>query len=68
MASYEEALKLAEPVGEPQLLFPCYDGLATVHLGMGNLAQAESYLAMAQALCDRAGLDPDALMVLPFLC
>src|SRR5262249_19842873 len=30
-ASYQEALGLAEQVGEPQLLFPCYDGLATLH-------------------------------------
>jgi len=65
---YEEALGLAERVGEPQLLFPCYDGLATLHLDAGNQALAESYLAKAQEVCERAGLEPDALMVLPFLC
>jgi tetratricopeptide (TPR) repeat protein len=67
-ASYEEALGLAEQVGEPQLLFPCYDGLATLHLDAGDQAQAENFLAKAQAVCERAGLEPDALMVLPFLC
>ena len=67
-ASYQEALGLAEQAGEPQLLFPCYDGLATLHLDAGNQALAESYLAKAQAVCERAGLEPDALMVLPFLC
>jgi adenylate cyclase len=67
-ASYEEALVLAEEVGEPQLLFPCYDGLATLYLDAGNQALAEAYLAKAQAVCERAGLEPDALMVLPFLC
>ena len=67
-ASYEEALRLAEQVGEPQLLFPCYDGLATLHLDSGDQAQAEAYLAKAQAVCERAGVEPDALMVLPFLC
>ena len=67
-ASFEEALGLAEQVGEPQLLFPCYDGLATLHLDAGNLAQAEVYLAKSQEVCERAGLEPDALMVLPFLC
>ena len=36
-AAYEEALSLAERVGEPQLLFPCYDGLATLNLDAGNL-------------------------------
>ncbi|PYN86156.1 MAG: adenylate/guanylate cyclase domain-containing protein [Candidatus Rokuibacteriota bacterium] len=67
-ASYQEALGLAEQAGEPQLLFPCYDGLATLHLDAGNRALAESYLAKAQEVCERAGLEPDTLMVLPFLC
>jgi tetratricopeptide (TPR) repeat protein len=67
-ASYEEALGLAERIGEPQLLFPCYDGLATLYLDAGNRALAERYLAKAQEVCERAGLEPDALMVLPFLC
>ena len=67
-ASYEEALALAERVGEPQLLFPCYDGLATLYLDAGDQAMAEVYLAKSQEVCERAGLEPDALMVLPFLC
>jgi adenylate cyclase len=67
-ACYEEALGLAEQVGEPQLLFPCYDGLATLYLDTGDVATAETYLAKAQAVCERAGVEPDALMVLPFLC
>jgi tetratricopeptide (TPR) repeat protein len=67
-ASYEEALGLAEQLGEPQLLFPCYDGLATLYLDAGNRALAETYLVKAQEVCERAGLEPDALMVLPFLC
>jgi adenylate cyclase len=68
LASFEEALGLAEQVGEPQLLFPCYDGLATLNLDAGNQAMAEVYLAKAQEVCKRAGVEPDALMVLPFLC
>ncbi len=67
-ASYEEALGLAEQANEPQLLFPCYDGLATLHLDAGKLDDAERYLNLAQAACERAGVEPDALMVLPFLC
>jgi adenylate cyclase len=67
-AMYEEALGLAEQVGEPQLLFPCYDGLATLYLDTGNQRLAETYLAKAQGVCERAGVEPDALMVLPFLC
>ena len=67
-ASYEEALGLAERAREPQLLFPCYDGLATLYLDAGDQALAEVYLAKSQELCERAGLEPDALIVLPFLC
>jgi adenylate cyclase len=65
---YEEALALAEEVGEPQLLFPCYDGLATLCLDQDDHARAEAYMQKAQAVCERAGVEPDALMVLPFLC
>ena len=65
---YEEALGLAEAVGEPQLLFPCYDGLATLYLDAGDQVKAELYLTKAQEVCARAGVEPDALMVLPFLC
>jgi adenylate cyclase len=65
---YREALALAEKAGEPQLLFPCYDGLATICLDRGDRTLAEEYMLKAQDLCDRAGLDPDALLVLPFLC
>jgi adenylate cyclase len=67
-AAYEEALKLAERIGEPQLLFPCYDGLATLSLDEGDTGTAELWLAKAQEVCERAGVEPDALLVLPFLC
>jgi tetratricopeptide (TPR) repeat protein len=66
-AHYREALAIAEEVGEPQLLFPCYDGLATLHLETGDDAEAEQYMRRAQEVCERAGLDPDSLVVLPFL-
>ena len=64
---YREALDLAEQAGEPQLLFPCYDGLATLYLDMGDEAQAERYMVEAKEVCARAGLDPDSFVVLPFL-
>jgi adenylate cyclase len=67
IAHYQEALALAEAAGEPQLLFPCYDGLATVHLDLGDESRAEEFMQKAQAVCERAGLEPDALVVLPFL-
>lgn len=65
---YEEALALAERMGEPQLMFPCYEGLATVYLDRGDDARAEAYFLRADEVCARAGVDRDALVVLPFLC
>jgi hypothetical protein len=67
-ASYEEALAAGRASRGAPAPFPCYDGLATLHLDAGDQAQAENFLAKAQAVCERAGLEPDALMVLPFLC
>ena len=64
---YEEALEVARETDEPQLLFPCYDGLATLNLDLDNLAEADRYFALAQDVCARHGLDPEALVVLPFL-
>jgi len=64
---YEEALTLAEKTAEPQLLFPCYDGLATLYLDLDDYVRAERYMQRARETCERAGLDPDALVVLPFL-
>jgi adenylate cyclase len=65
---YEEARGLAEEMGEPQLLFPCYEGLATVYLDQGDDARAEEYFGRADAVCAKAGVDRDSLVVLPFLC
>jgi adenylate cyclase len=64
---YDEALEMARETGEPQLLFPCYDGLATLNLDLDDLPEAERYFALAQEVCARHGLDPEALVVLPFL-
>jgi adenylate cyclase len=66
--AYHEALSFAEKIGEPQLLFPCYDGLATIYLDRGDSTRAEQYLYKAQEVCQRAGVNPDGLLVLPFLC
>ena len=66
--AYREALALAEKTGEPQLLLPCYDGLATICLDRGDSVRAEQYLEKARELCVRTGLDPDTILLLPFLC
>ncbi len=65
---YLEACAIAEEIGEPQLLFPCYDGLATLYLAMGDTVRAEEYLAKGQEVCRRTGYTPDTLIMLPFLC
>jgi predicted ATPase/class 3 adenylate cyclase len=64
---YNEALEVARETGEPQMLFPCYDGLATLNLDIGDMAEAERYFSLAQDLCAQHGLDPEGLVVLPFL-
>jgi adenylate cyclase len=66
--TYREALGLAEKIGEPQLILPCYDGLATIALDRGDKARAEQFMEKARDLCERTGLDPDTLLLLPFLC
>ena len=65
---YREALALAEKIGEPQLILPCYDGLATICLDRGDRARAEELMEQARQLCARTGLDPDTLLLLPVLC
>ena len=64
---YNEAIEVAGETGEPQQLFPCYDGLATLNLDRGDMPEAERYFALAQDICARHGLDPHGLIVLPFL-
>jgi predicted ATPase/class 3 adenylate cyclase len=64
---YNEAIEIAGETGEPQQLFPCYDGLATLNLDRGDMPEAERYFALAHDVCARHGLDPHGLIVLPFL-
>ena len=53
--AYREALALAEKTGEPQLLLPCYDGLATIYLDRGDSVRAEQFMEKARELCERTG-------------
>jgi hypothetical protein len=55
-------------MGEPQLIFPCIEGMATLFLDQGDDARAESYFIRADEVCAKAGVDRDSLVVLPFLC
>jgi class 3 adenylate cyclase/tetratricopeptide (TPR) repeat protein len=65
---YREALAVAETVGEPQLLFPCYEGLATLAIENGDEDEAEAWLARSRAVQETTGWSSDVLFVLPFLC
>ncbi|MGH8008747.1 MAG: tetratricopeptide repeat protein, partial [Candidatus Binatia bacterium] len=65
---YVEACTIAEESGEPQFLFPCYDGLATLYLAMKDIAKAEEYLVKSREICQKTGYTADALIMLPFLC
>jgi adenylate cyclase len=65
---YREALEVASTVGEPQLLFPCYDGLATLAIEAGDEAEAEAWLAKSRSVQEATGWTSDTFLVLPFLC
>ncbi|MCA1439832.1 AAA family ATPase [Ensifer sp. IC4062] len=64
---YGEALDVAAETSEAQVLFPCYDGLGALCLDAGDLEAAERYFTLARDTCARHDLDPEALMILPFL-
>jgi predicted ATPase/class 3 adenylate cyclase len=65
---YKRALDVAEAVGEPQLLFPCYEGLATLAIERGDEAEAEAWLARSREVQETTGWSTDTFLVLPFLC
>ena len=65
---YKRALDVAETVGEPQLLFPCYEGLATLAIERGDEAEAEAWLSRSREVQETTGWSTDTFLVLPFLC
>jgi adenylate cyclase len=65
---YREALALAEPIGEPQLLVPCYDGLATLAIERGDEEDADAWLTKCRAVQEATGWTSETFLVLPFLC
>jgi tetratricopeptide (TPR) repeat protein len=64
---YKRALEVAESVGEPQLLFPCYEGLATLAIERGDEADAEAWLTRSREVQETTGWSSDTFLVLPFL-
>ncbi len=66
--AYQEALQLAEQIDEPQLLFPATMVWLTLYLDAGRAcSRPRPTWPRHRRVCERAGLEPDALMVLPFL-
>ncbi|MBI1735621.1 MAG: AAA family ATPase [Candidatus Rokubacteria bacterium] len=65
---YKEALALAETIGDPQLLVPCYDGLATLAIERGDDTQADEWLGRCRQVQDATGWTSETFLVLPFLC
>ncbi len=65
---YTEALEIAEPIGEPQLLVPCYDGLGTLAIERGDEEEADRWLERGRAVQERSGWTSETFLVLPFLC
>src|SRR5260370_20959826 len=65
---YREALDVASAVGEPQLLFPCYDGLATLAIEAGDEAEAERWLTKRRHVQEATGSTRDTLLGLPLPC
>ena len=64
---YRRALEVAEAVGEPQLLVPCYEGLATLAIERDDEAEAEAWLAKSHEVQRTTGWTSDTFLVLPFL-
>jgi adenylate cyclase len=65
---YREALELDEPLGDPQLLVPCYEGLATLAIERDDEKEAHLWLARSRAIAERSEASGDTFLTLPFLC
>jgi len=65
---YQRALAVAESVGEPQILVPCYEGLATLAIERDDAEEAEAWLARSRRVQQATGWTSDNFLILPFLC
>jgi adenylate cyclase len=65
---YREALDLAERLGDPQLLVPCYEGLATLAIEREDEEEADRWLARSRAISDKSEASGESFLTLPFLC
>src|SRR5262249_54822291 len=65
---YHEALAVAEAAGEPQLLFPCYEGLATLAIESEDDDEADVWLGRSREVQEATGWSSETFLLLPFLC
>ncbi len=65
---YREALELAERLGDPQLLVPCYEGLATLAIEREDEEEADRWLARSRAISEKSEASGESYLTLPFLC
>ncbi|HXH83316.1 MAG TPA: tetratricopeptide repeat protein, partial [Candidatus Tectomicrobia bacterium] len=65
---YRRALEVAESLGEPQLLVPCYEGLATLAVERDDEVEAGRWLARSREVQETTGWTSETFLVLPFLC
>ncbi|MGH7804524.1 MAG: hypothetical protein ACREQJ_09255, partial [Candidatus Binatia bacterium] len=63
-----EALELAERLGDPQLLVPCYEGLATLAIERDDEAEADRWLTCSRAVSETSQASGESFLTLPFLC
>jgi adenylate cyclase len=65
---YRRALEVAEQLGDPQLLVPCYEGLATLAIERDDPEEAERWLERSRNVQETSGWTSETFLVLPFLC
>jgi adenylate cyclase len=65
---YRRALEVAESVGDPQMLLPCYEGLAMLALERGDEIEADRWLGLGREAQERTGSSGESFVMLPFLC
>ncbi|HXG15011.1 MAG TPA: adenylate/guanylate cyclase domain-containing protein, partial [Calidithermus sp.] len=65
---YRRALDVAEALGDPQLLVPCYEGLATLAIERDDPDEAQRWLERSRRVQETTGWTSETFQVLPFLC
>lgn len=65
-AYYQQALSHAKQLADPQLLFPCLEGLGALYLQRGDQARGQAYLERAQNVCEESGFAMQEMVLLPF--